>query len=412
MFNKRSTNICREIIHRLFLHVHFLRVTLFAICLLGYVDDVQAQDDDSPRRRGSRIIDDTTKQVYGPNTSKYYLEKDVFFNRLTYFPIDTAIRNFHRYTYVQRNGNLYQDLGNTGTALHPIYYQTPEAIGASSGFGAYDLEWNTEQIRYFDTKSPYSNIQAILGGKGRSMTRVKFSRNINPRWNFGFDYRTLLVDKQIQRAGKGDRHVRGTYYDIYTSFLSPDSSYRVMFNYRRNKRQTEEYGGVVDTGDEFAYKDYFFVNAQSYLTDYFSRELRMNVHLFHQYEVGRALQIYHTFDRHRQGNQFEGGSATIDYFDTYNDKIDSTLTRDAVKFKYVRNEVGIKGNLLKLFYNGYFAVRNGTFTNRHLDSLGSQTSFDETYLRWKDVSSPGFDRGDRWLGRASTERKLSGGRKH
>ena len=166
----------------------------------------------------------------------------------------------------------------------PIFYRVPDVIGVTSGFNSYNLYWDDEQIRFFDTKSPYSNIRATLGGKGRSATRITFSRNITPRWNFGFTYRPLLIDKQIQRQGKGDRQVRGTYYDIYTSYLTPDSSYRVMFNYRRNHHEVEEYGGVNDQADvqggEFEYKDYFFINAQPNLLEAMSRELRMNMHLF------------------------------------------------------------------------------------------------------------------------------------
>jgi hypothetical protein len=340
----------------------------------------QAQEGDEPTRRGSRVIDDTTKQVYGPNTSKYYYEQDVFLNRITYHPIDTAIRNFHRYTYIQRHGYLYQDLGNIGTAAYPIFYQVPDVIGVTSGFNAYNLYWDDEQIRYYDTKSPYSNIRASLGGKGRSMTRVTFSRNITPQWNFGFNYRALLIDKQIQRQGKGDRHVRGTYYDIYTSYQSADSAYRLMFNYRRNHHESDEYGGVKNDADGFEYADYFFINAQPFLRDAASRELRMNAHLFHQYEVGRALQVYHTFDRYRQGNQFFDGPSYNGYYDYYDKTMDTTKTHDRVKFKSVRNEVGIKGNLLKLFYNGYYAIRNYSFTNHHIDTLGTQQSGVESYI--------------------------------
>lgn len=363
------------------MRVHFLR--FFILCsLIGtfYVSNGQ----DESGRRGSRIIDDTTKQIYGPNTSKYYYEKDVFLNRITFHPIDTAIRNFHLYNYVQWHNNLYQDLGNIGTSIMPIFYRVPDVIGVTSGFNSYNLYWDDEQIRFFDTKSPYSNIRATLGGKGRSATRITFSRNITPRWNFGFTYRPLLIDKQIQRQGKGDRQVRGTYYDLYTSYLTPDSSYRVMFNYRRNHHEVEEYGGVNDQADvqggEFEYKDYFFINAQPNLLEAMSRELRMNMHLFHQYEIGRALQLYHIFDRYRQGNQFIDGTPKNEYYDYYDPKLDTVNTHDMVKFKYVRNEVGIKGNLLKLFYNGYYAIRNYTFTNNHIDTAGTEISGVESFI--------------------------------
>ena len=55
----------------LFLRVRFkqviLLVSLFAIGPWAYAQI------DAPRR-GSRVIDDTTKQVYGPKTSRYFYE--------------------------------------------------------------------------------------------------------------------------------------------------------------------------------------------------------------------------------------------------------------------------------------------------------------------------------------------------
>jgi hypothetical protein len=185
----------------LFLRVRFHYIVFSFSVLLFTTMGLRAQE--TPERRGSRVIDDTTKQIYGPNTSKYFYERDVFYNRIVLQSIDTFPVNFHRNSsYVQKNNNLYQDLGNIGTAIRSIYYQAPEWIGATSGFNAYDLYWNSEMIRYYDTKSPYTNMQLVLGGKGRSLTRATFSRNINERWNFGFTYRGLFVDKQIQRKGK------------------------------------------------------------------------------------------------------------------------------------------------------------------------------------------------------------------
>ena len=123
-----------------------------------------------------------------------------------------------------------------------------------------------------------------------------------------------------------------------------------------------------------------------------SRELRMNTHLFHQYEVGRALQVYHIFDRYRQGNQFIDGPTTNDYYDYYDYENDSTY--DKVKFKSVRNEVGIKGDLLKLFYNGYYAIRDYTFTNNNIDTTGYSSIGCGKLYRGKNVAPSGFYRRD------------------
>ncbi len=353
----------------------------FILLLIGMSGMKLYAQEENQIRRGSSILDDSTKQIYGPTTSRYFYEDDVFFNKKKFYFIDTVIRDFHRFPYVQRYNNLYQDLGNIGTAIKPIYYQPPEQIGVRSGFHSYDLYWDHERIEYYDTKSPYTNMKVILGGKGRSMTDIAFSRNVNPRWNTGFNFRTILMDKQVQRSGRGDRHVIGTYYDIYTSYFTEDEKYRLFFNFRRNHHQVDEYGGI-DVGVNYVMSDFFDTNAQPNLTAAESRELRMNIHFNHQYSIAKELQLYHTFDRGRQGNQFfdTPSLAPAGFYDYV--EVDSANTSDNAKLVTLRNEVGIKGNLAKLFYNGYYAIRHYDMTYKYvnLDSVSVPLNGYENYL--------------------------------
>jgi hypothetical protein len=340
----------------------FLRVNLsirsfFFLIAVVMCYSASAQDD-SGRRRGSRVIDDTSKQVYGPRTSRYFYERDVFFNREKLHQIDTFIRNFHKWNYTQRFNNLYQDLGTVGTAIQPIYYQAPETIGARSGTPVYDLYWDTEPVRYFDTKSPYTNMKVIIGGKGRSLTRATFSRNINPRWNFGFTYRGMYVDKQVPRSGKGVRIVRATYYDAYTTYQTKDSSYRIFANYRRMFHRVDEYGGVkLADPTKFKISDFANVDVQPWLTAAESNDYRRNTHIYHQYKVGKALQVYHIADWLRQKNKYRDDlkSEPKDFYDFKN--IATDTVNDVTTFTTSRNEVGLKGNVSKIFYNGYIAIR-------------------------------------------------------
>src|SRR5690606_29073531 len=129
----------------------------------------------------------------------------IFFNRFTLREVDTTIRDFHKFDEAERRDNLYQHLGTVGTPMNPIYLQLPDVIGARPGFNGIDPYWERERIRYWDTKSPYSNMYVILGGRGRSITRATYSRNISPNWNFGLTYRGMFIDKQVSRIGKGDR---------------------------------------------------------------------------------------------------------------------------------------------------------------------------------------------------------------
>lgn len=363
----------------------FFVFLFFSFLINGFL--LNAQTVPERRGSGSQVIDDTTKQIYGPKTSRYYYEREVFYNRVVLHPIDTVPLNFHRNSsYVQKNLNLYQDLGNIGTAIRPVYYQAPETIGARSGFNSYDLYWDTERIRYYDTKSPYTNMQLVLGGQGRSITRATFSRNINPRWNFGFTYRGIFVDKQIQRKGKNDRITRSNYYDLFTSFQNKDSTYRLFVNFRRALHRVNEFGGVqLDEGStEIA--DYFDENARPWLTTASSEDLRTNFHLYHQYSLGSGFQLYHIMDRYKQKNKFlDIRNAAQDPFYDFINFNEGDSARDFSTLRTFRNEAGIKGNLLKLFYNGYVALRHYNMSYNHLpvdtlNLLEKRYRGDELYL--------------------------------
>jgi hypothetical protein len=361
----------------LFLRVHLIRFVNIVSMLLLISNMAFAQE--PTERRGSKVIDDTTKQIYGPKTSRYFFEDDIFMNRQVFHFVDTAIRDFHHITDVQRLHNFYQDLGNIGTAIQPLYYQAPRSIGARSGYYVYDVYWDRERIKYWDTKSTYTNMRVDLGGFGRAITKASYSRNINPRWNFGFNYRGILSDKQFNRNGKGDRNVEGTYYDLFTTFQSKDSTYRVFANFQRNKHTATELGGVrSDVPQDFPYIRYFDKEAQPKLLAAYSSELRTNFHLFHQYSVGSALQLYHKFDRERQGNRFadvpsEEPSDPNVYFDYIELPHQGDTIQDYTKFKTVRNEVGVKGSLAKFFYNGYYAIRKYSMQYQNDTLLNEQS---------------------------------------
>lgn len=372
---------------RLSLRVQFFKIILISLlsgcALLAVAQEPEPQEEPPVRKpgRGSSIIDDSTKQIYGPTTSRFFYEEDVFFNQKRYYFVDTVIRNFHRYDFVQRHNNMYQDLGNIGTAIRPIFNAAPDVIGVTSGFDAYDLYWESERIKYYDTKSPYSNLNIILGGRGRSITRVAYSRNVNPRWNFGFNFRGLFIDKQVQRSGKGDRNVRNNFYNLYTTYQSKDSAYTLFAHFQRTFHQTDEYGGVA-VDDDYTFGDFFLVNAQPTLTEAESNDYRNQLHVFHQYKVGGGFQLYHTLDYYRQRNQFNDNPARApeNYYDAV--FVDSTLTRDQVEFRTFRNEAGIKGTVFRIFYNGYAALRNFNMDYKYFyeESLDLETSGNELYV--------------------------------
>ncbi len=354
---------------------HFLTILFIFASLIAW-----AQDEETGPRVGSSIIDDSTKNVYGPTTTLYFYESDFFRNNFKAHSIDTAALNFHRFNYVQRYNNFYQDLGNIGTAIRPVFTEVSETIGATSGFTAYDLYWNTEVVKYYNSKSPFANVKWVLGGKGRSYARITFTRNINPRWNAGFDYRILQIDKITARENKGDRTTKSNYFDFFTSYHSKDSTYSLFFNARRDFIQVDENGGVR-FDSTFKFSDMFVKQGISTrLTDAESNDKRGTLHLFHQLKLASGLQLYHISDVYRQINRFNDSDTNNEYYDFI--VVDSAKTRDRTAFKSFRNEVGVKGSLFKAFYNGYAAFRKYSIDYKYLyeDNFYLQTEKTEFYL--------------------------------
>ena len=322
--------------------------------------------------QGSSIVDDSTKNIYGPKTSKWITESEIFYNRKDYKLLDTSVIDMHRWTYVHRFNYLYQDLGNMGTALNPIFPTVSSFTGVHTGFNAYRLYYDTEEPIYFDTKSAYSTFYLIWSGKGRASTKAKFSRNINPRWNFGFDYRSILVDRQVQRQRKGDRQVVSQYYDIYTSYFSKNKKYALIASFRRFRHLVEESGGLSG-GDTLSFEGYFQGDKNhNMLQTAQTEEFRRVYHFWQQYTLAKGFQIYQSADFEKTAHYFrDKRGAETNYNKFFKQTIitpglDSMVVTDKVVMNSSPVETGVKGNLAFLFYNFFHRIRRYQFQSASL----------------------------------------------
>jgi hypothetical protein len=336
-------------------------------------------------RVGSAILDDSTRNVYGPMTTTWMTEREFFSGQPNYRPLDTAITNFHRWTRVQQLNNLYHDLGNNGTALNPIYPSPSESIGVSSGYQGYGQYIKAYDLKIYDTKSPFTRMYFVWGSEGRAVTSAEYARNITPKWNIAFSYRALLSDKQVLRQGKGDRQVIDHYYDIHTHYSTPNDRYKLRLSYQRIRHRVRENGGLTFSSGDSSYNAYFEQNVATNLRLARNAEQHNNVHLQHQVGI-KQIQVYHQFDFRRQVNWFrdELNLEPADYYDYVRlDSIDRAV--DSVKFTTVDNQVGVKGNFgqrNQFFYNGYAKVRSYNLFNFNMarDTLALPMKGTEYYV--------------------------------
>ncbi len=270
------------------------------------------QPDKIKKNPSSRIgLDDSTKVVYGPTSTKYFLEEDVFNNRKKLYNIDTIVDATHNYNFVQRNKNLYQDLGNLGTAIRPVFYKAPEQIGTMLGYDAFSLyTFKPSQVRYFNTKSPFSNIIYVPGGGEQDLLQFELSRNVDSLWNVGINVQRITANKQlIDKTAIADNSAISHWdFMVHSNYQTKNKKYSVLAYFNLSDHNSNDQGGVViETGRDFQ-SMLFLAGNRPLLTVAATRDKSYNLHIYHEYVGYKAFQIYQVIDYQTRKVQFKDNS--------------------------------------------------------------------------------------------------------
>ncbi|MBR9774874.1 MAG: putative porin [Cytophagales bacterium] len=348
----------------------------------------EEKNEKSENAMRSGLLDDSTKMVYGPKTSLYFYEKFVKNNKFKKLELDTSLTGFHNYEPVANTWYKYQDLGNLGTAARPIFYDVPVQIGRTSGFHAYDLYHNSpDSIKYYDTKSPHTKIEAFFGGGNRNKLDVEFTRNIKPNWNVGIAYHTIRATKTLNPTTRDDHNVVNDSYEIFTNYKSENGKYFLLANITRMKHKVDEQGGIIPPDVDTTSLYFTYEDAKVWLSNSQAVDLRQNYHLYHEYEILKGWQAYHVFDKAKQAVTFVADLETSDA-DFFNENrfnsdnedhpysIEET-TNNHSHFSEWKNEFGFKGDFGPVYYNAFLKFRTGRMASRFFTS---NNSFNELSL--------------------------------
>ncbi len=330
-------------------------------------------------------IDDSTKVIYGPKSTRYALEDDIFNNRRKLYTLDTTMDEVHRFTYVQRSQNLYKDLGTLGTPMQPVFVPVPQQLGAQSGYYVFSpYAFNPMNVKYFDTKSPYTDMYIALGGNNQNILRFDMAQNISPRWNVGFNVQRFTAQKQFGTSGNNDPFKLLTQnwgVLLHTNYRSKNDKYTLLLNFINMSHSLDEQGGVLpgQTADGTPIL-YNYTGDSRLRSGSLSQqgphgwEIRNNWHAYHQYILDKGFQLYHRLDYQTQKNFYQddtlqlnrtvtpiGGSSTPLVF--YPAIIgDTSRLEQHARFRLLENQFGIKGisqfKGASFNYRAYLRVRN------------------------------------------------------
>lgn len=336
-------------------------------------------DEETDELSRRTLLDDSTRQVYGPKTSLIFFEKDLKRNRLQLFEQDTSLTNFHNYDVVAKSGWKYQDLGNIGSAAKAVFYEAPDLIGTSSGLHAYDIYFkDPAKRRFFDTKSPFTEMSAFFGGGNRNLLDIAFARNVNPRWNVGFEYNTYRVRKTLNPINRDDHMANQNALAFHTNYRSENGRYWILAAFSRMMHRVDEIGGIIppevdSTSIYFTYED-----AKVWLQNSNARDLRQDYHIYHEYKLGNGLQLYHVFDRKNQNVAFFSNLNSADsLFYPKARLINPDTLAMRQDFAEWRNELGVKGSYKGFYYNAFARFRNARMIN---SVVATRINFNEVYI--------------------------------
>lgn len=215
------------------------------------------------------------------------------------YKLDSSIDDFSR-RFPVPSTNIH--LGNTGTASRSLLFSPTFNTGFDPGFHAFDVyKWKPEQVRFFTTTRPYSEINYLLGSRVEQVIELTHTQNINPNWNFSFQYR--LVNSPGFFKNQKTNHNN---YLLTSRFQSTNKRYSNYFLLLGNKLQASENGGIQDTADflnNVFYKDRFNIPTklggdEAFSANFFSTKLttgnkynEFTVLLRQQYDLGKKDSI-------------------------------------------------------------------------------------------------------------------------
>lgn len=338
-------------------------------------------------QQGGAVLDDSTKNLYGPSTALHFFEDDILNNRDTIrYRLDTTLNNIHRWTYVDQSWNNLVDLGNLGTATRTTFFQPRQQVGAHLGFRAYDpYAIQANEVKYYDTRSPLTEMTFVSGGLGRNILRFGFNQNIKPRLNMGFQLQRFTSNKQFgtfSALGSEANLAQNWNFLFQTSYVSKDQKYTLLAHYRHLNHDVKEQGGLLSVTDstDNGNKTFVYDGAARLGDQARSWERRHVFRVYQQYRLANGFQLFqqgeytNVKDRYVDNNPTQGVENGVYAPRLFN----SDTTRQDIYYRLFDTKLGIKGTFSGFNYRAYYRPRIYAVEGNYKNSDSTRASYKNT----------------------------------
>ncbi|MET4073028.1 putative porin [Hymenobacter sp. UYCo722] len=346
----------------------------------------------------AQVVDDSTRVMYGPKTTRVIFESEVLRDSTSGTPVDTTLTKWPQQRFWVHDTTFQQDLGAVGTASRPLLYEANLELGARYGRNAFDrYAHNARTVPYYDSRSPYSFFRFIQSGAGEQVFEISYSRSLKKNFSIGIDYERIASNKVLAPArGSRDALVEHSNLLLFGRFQTENERYHLLFNISNARHRGAEQGGIrpvvtlnaqgkVDTdrsevdanGVPVLSNLFKYGQQQVYLNTAINYEDRDELYFTHTYRLlGRGLTVYHTFDLKRQYNSYADlalkPASDPSFF--YPRVLGSRgATIDRAQFSQVENTVGVLGRTSAVEYRLYARDRVASLVSSTLADSATAT---------------------------------------
>ena len=326
----------------------------------------------------AQILNDTTRSIYSPVTTRTYLENDFLRGNYNTRVVDTTLNNLNQTRNWFHDTTFQQDLGNIGTASQPLLWRYPSRIGARYGKNSFDrYNYDPYQVTYFDTKSPYTHLFYVQGSQGEQVFEAKHVRSYKQLASLGFAFQRISAEKQIGVGRLDAGQVDNLGLNFFTHVQNKTGKYHLFSNYTISRHEVIESGGIKVVSPEAANNAdslYRYQDAPVWLNGAANREKRNYFHFTQFYTLAKEyIKLFHTTDFRRQtniysDNQLQVGRINGERVPAFYPRVllDSVTTNDSTVYREWEHTVGITGNHPLFFYKLYAKNRtaNALFSEK------------------------------------------------
>jgi hypothetical protein len=322
----------------------------------------------------AQIVDDSTKVLYGPKTTRVIYEADLRHDSTRGVLIDTSLVRWSQQRFWYHDSTFHQDLGTVGSASRPLLYRPNLELGARLGRNVFDrFALQGSQVPFYDSRSPYSFFRYIQSSVGEQVFEISYSRSLKKNFSIGAAYERIASNK-ILGTSTSEGLVEHNAARFFARYQTDDERYHLLVSLVNTRHRTAEQGGILPLATERYPSDLFNYDREQVRLSYaFNTDDRDELRLFHSYRLlGRGVTAYHIFDAQRQYNGYTDNNLTTTNAAGTTDgafypvisgtgglaaRRNTAYTADRVTYRQVENTAGLLGRTDRIEYNLYARSR-------------------------------------------------------